>query len=373
MSTFAPEIVPAGERTAARRPGQPLLTLAIPTYNRANFLAELLETLLPQLTGLPDATAELLISDNCSDDETAETVEDFRSRGLPCRYLRNATNIGADGNFLQCVEQATGQYVWVLGDDDLLVPGAIRDLISLLEQQEVHLVYLSSFSFSGAVDLANARRQSADKLGRFAEIVTDGAYFLEKVNALVGLISVMLINKNRLELTPHPPVDSLHNSNLMQVGWLFPLLGRQTSVLYVWQRLVAYRSYNSGGWGVCEVFGVRLQRIATEYFAQEPELAEALMNGVLRYWLCDAILEIRRGRHAEMCTENFASDIRHLFARNWRYWVFVWPMAELPVAVAMPVHRVLAAINKLTRVAQGMWRHMFCHGRYLRPASSVEV
>lgn len=368
MSTFAPEMAATSGRTSARRPGQPLLTVAVPTYNRASFLAELLETLLPQFSGLGADAAELLISDNCSEDETQATVESFRARGLPYRYLRNAQNIGADGNFLQCVEQARGQYVWVLGDDDLLVPGAIPDLLSLLEQQEVDLVYLSSFSFAGQVDLAAARRDSADKLGRFAEIVTDGSYFLEKANALIGLISVMLINKNRLEITPHPPVDGLHNSNLMQVGWLFPLLGRRTSVLYLWQRLVAYRSYNSGGWGVCQVFGVRLQRLANEYFAQEPELAQALMNGVLRYWLCDAILEIRRGRHSEMHAEDFDAEIRHLFAGNWRYWVFVWPMAELPMPLASLIHRLLAAVNKLTRVGQGLWRHLFRHGRYLYPA-----
>jgi glycosyltransferase involved in cell wall biosynthesis len=281
--------------------------------------------------------------------------------------VRNGENIGADGNFLRCLEEARGQYVWVMGDDDLLVPGAIADLLSLLEQHEVDLVYLSSFSFSGPVDLEAARREMADKLGRFAEIVTDGGYFLEKVNALIGLISVMLINKNRLEATAHPPIEGLHNSNLMQVGWLFPLLRRKASVLYVWQRLVAYRSYNSGGWGICEVFGVRLRRIANEYFGEEPELARALMNGVLRYWLCDAILEVRRGRHAEMHDENFAADIRHLFARNWRYWVFVWPVAELPMPMARGVHRCLAAVNKVTRVVQGVWRHLFRHGVYLRP------
>lgn len=371
MSTLAPEIAANPSQSTARRPGQPLLTLAIPTFNRASFLTELLEALLPQFARLDGKTAELLISDNCSEDATPEVVESFRARGLPCRYLRNQENLGADGNFLQCLEQAQGQYVWVMGDDDLLVPGAIADLLSLLEQEEVDLVYLSSFSFSGVVDLEAARRDATDRLGRFAEIVTSGAYFLEKVNALIGLISVMLINKNRLEATPHPPIANLHNSNLMQVGWLFPLLGRETRVLYVWQRLVAYRSYNSGGWGVCEVFGVRLRRIAMEYFAAEPELAQALMNGVLRYWLCDAILEIRRGRHAEMHDENFAADIRHLFARNWRYWVFVWPVAELPLPLARGVHRCLAAVNKVTRIAQGLWHHVFRHGRYLQPREAA--
>ena len=228
------------------------------------------------------------------------------------------------------------------------------------------MVYLSSVAFSGELQLDGA--QVKDKLGRYAEVVTDGRYFLEKVNALLGLISVVLINRNRLFATEHPPIEALHDTNLVQMGWIFPLIRRQMRVLYCWERMVAYRSYNSGGWGICEVFGVRLERIARQYFASDPALARALMNGVLRYWLCDAILEMRRGRHAEMNAENFAEDIRHVFARNWRYWVFIYPVAELPLPLATAVHRVLRTVNKVTRAAQALRRHVFGHGEYVRPS-----
>jgi abequosyltransferase len=340
---------------------QPLLTIAIPTFNRSVFLAELLESLLPQIT---DDRAELIVSDNCSDDDTPQLLAGFQARGLPVRVLRNETNIGADANFLQCLNVATGRYVWVLGDDDLIEPGAIPALLSVLEQGEYDLVYLSSFSIHNGQKMGPVE----DKLGRFAEVVTDGEYFLEKVNALIGLISVNIVNKERLMATPHPPIEQLNDTNLMQVGWLFPLIHREMSVLYVWRRLVGYRSYNSGGWGICEVFGIRLDRIARQYFAGEPELGRALMNGVLRYWLCDAILEMRRGRHARMNEENFAHDIRHVFHGNWLYWVFVYPMAELPLPMAEAVHRVLGLVNKLTRMGQGMLRHWFRRGKYLDAA-----
>jgi glycosyltransferase involved in cell wall biosynthesis len=349
--------------TTARRPGQPLLTIAIPTFNRELYLMELLESLLPQLAGLATDLVELIVSDNCSEDLTASMVVSFQDRGLPCRLIRNETNLGADGNFLQCLNLAQGQYVWVLGDDDLVEPGAIATLLDLLQQGEYDLVYLSSYAFhnnrgGGPIE---------DKLGRVAEIVTDGVYFLEKVNALIGLISVNIVNKNRLLATPHPPIEQLNDTNLLQVGWLFPLIHRRMSVLFLWRRLVGYRSYNSGGWGICEVFGIRLERIARQYFASEPILARGLMNGVLRYWLCDAILEMRRGRHAHMNEENFAHDIRHLFHGNWIYWVFVYPMAELPLPVAEAVHRGLALVNQLTRIAQGLTRHIFRRGQYLTP------
>ena len=111
-----------------RQPGEtakPLLTIAIPTYNRAACLKDLLSALADQLKDEP--RVELIISDNASPDETPSVVQDFVARGLQVRYIRNAQNIGPDANFLQCFEAARGKYVWVFSDDDLIIPGAVED------------------------------------------------------------------------------------------------------------------------------------------------------------------------------------------------------------------------------------------------------
>ncbi len=379
-SATAPAGPEAFPEAASTLPGSqertvPLLSITIPTFNRAPFLAELLETLLPQLRDEP--RAELLLSDNASTDETSALVAGFQTRGLRLRYLRNGENLGSDANFLQCLFQARGKYVWVLGDDDLLTPDAVPQLLSLLDQgeltddlgrpQDFDLVYLSSFGFSGQYT-PPSRARTHDRLGRFAEVVTSGSYLLEKVNALVGLISAVIINKQRLDATPHPDPGQLVNTNLIQAGWIFPLLHRRCRVLYVWQRLLAYRSFNSTGWGVCEVFGLRLHRIAAQYFQHEPALARALLNGTLRYWLSDKIFAIRTGReNAGLNTEDFSRLLEPAFRSNWRYWVFVWTMARPPLPVSRVLRVPLTLANRLTRISQALLRHLFHRRRYLRP------
>jgi len=349
---------------------RPLLTFSIPTWNRAPFLAELLETLLPQFTG--ETRAELLISDNHSTDETEDVVQDFQARGLPCRYVRNAENIGSDANFLQCFQLAAGKYVWVFGDDDLLMPNALAQLLSLLEQGEhsaegdFDTVYLSGFGFRDVCKPSTSTLQ--DALGRFAEVVTDGVYFLDKVNALIGLITANIVNKDRLLSVPHPPLEPLVGTNLMQTGWLFPVLHRRCRVLYLWQRLYGYRSANSGGWGACEVFGIRLNAIAKNSFAAEPELSRALMNGVTRYWMCDMVASLRSGGENEtMLRENYDKLLRPVFGHNWRYWVFVYPLAVTPLFVMKPLHRALSLSNRLSRAVQAVYRSWFRSGQLLRP------
>ncbi len=352
---------------------RPLLSICIPTFNRSRFLAELLEALLPQLIASPShgAGVELLISDNASADDTPAIVTALQARGLPARYVRNGTNLGADANFLQCLSLAEGKYVWVLGDDDLIMPGALGALLSLLSQGEAtgdfDLVYLSSFGFTGSLSQPPHASVLRDRLGRFAEIITDGGYFLEKVNALIGLISVVIINRDRLLQTAHPPFTDLNGTNLIQAGWIFPLLHARCRVLYIWQRLLGYRHFNSGGWGICEVFGVRLDRIANRYFVAEPELAQSLMNGVLRYWLPDVLLSLRSGKDSAMHTEDVAAKLEPVFRRNWRYWTFVATVSKPPLAAARAIHRLLRVANKFTRASQALLRHLFAGSTTLQP------
>ena len=63
----------------------PLLTIAIPTYNRAADLAAALEHLAGQ-PGISGGEVELLVSDNCSTDATGEVVKKFIERGLRIGY-----------------------------------------------------------------------------------------------------------------------------------------------------------------------------------------------------------------------------------------------------------------------------------------------
>src|SRR5579875_1824981 len=124
---------------------RPLLTMCIPTWNRAEELRLLLEVLTPQLMQAPDV--ELLISDNHSTDHTPAVVEQAIANGLRCRYVRNAENIGADANFLQCYRMAEGKHVWIFGDDDVLLPGSLLFVLKLLHRRAYELIYLQPFGF----------------------------------------------------------------------------------------------------------------------------------------------------------------------------------------------------------------------------------
>ena len=74
-----------------------LLTIIVPTYNRKESLAKGLEALIPQVERHKDQVS-LYVSDNCSDDGTAEVVGGFLARYPDLIvYKRQPSNLGAQG------------------------------------------------------------------------------------------------------------------------------------------------------------------------------------------------------------------------------------------------------------------------------------
>jgi len=110
---------------------QPLLSLCIPTFNRARYLASLLESLSVQLEGFA-YPYEIVVSDNASTDETPRVVE-RHAAALHIRYIRQAENIGCFANVQFVMMQAAGRYVVYLSDDDCILGEPLASTISRME------------------------------------------------------------------------------------------------------------------------------------------------------------------------------------------------------------------------------------------------
>lgn len=104
----------------------PSVTIAIPTRNRVSYLHQALDSALSQTYPL----LQVIVSDNCSDDGTAEAVSEIRDQRLV--FLRQTENLGMVGNWNACVERATGELFLLLSDDDYLEPQAIEKLVDAL-------------------------------------------------------------------------------------------------------------------------------------------------------------------------------------------------------------------------------------------------
>lgn len=106
----------------------PRLSICIGTFNRANFIGETLESILTQVG--PDC--EVVISDNASTDETERVVSGYARRFDQVRYIKQEINLGLDRNYDRAVTLARGEYCWLMTDDDVLLPGAVAQVMAAL-------------------------------------------------------------------------------------------------------------------------------------------------------------------------------------------------------------------------------------------------
>ena len=123
---------------------KPLLTIAIPTYNGARTIRNMLDILIPQV----DSRVEIIISDNCSTDETQSIAQIYQIKYAFIKYVRNDMNIGADRNFLQCMRMADGKFTMLVSDDDIIIENSLHRILSFLAKYPLtSLAYLHTISF----------------------------------------------------------------------------------------------------------------------------------------------------------------------------------------------------------------------------------
>lgn len=106
----------------------PLLSICIATYNRAGFIGETLDSIIPQLT----EEVEIVVVDGASTDATRTVMERYAADCPGIRYLRLPEKGGVDQDFCKAVEYARGEYCWLFPDDDLFKPGAVQRVLGEL-------------------------------------------------------------------------------------------------------------------------------------------------------------------------------------------------------------------------------------------------
>lgn len=126
---------------------KPLLSIYIPTYNGAE---SCLDLVLASATRIANQyrDIEVIVSDNCSIDETEQLCLKYKSICPHFAYYRNEENIGFNYNMLKVSEYAHGEFVWIIGDDDVIEYAYFHNIYEEIKKNEVDLVSIGFSSIS---------------------------------------------------------------------------------------------------------------------------------------------------------------------------------------------------------------------------------
>jgi len=186
------------EETAKKVKAHPLVSICIPTYNRASMLPEAIESAL----SMDYPNLEVVVSDNASTDNTIQIIEELNDPRI--KYFRNNSNIGAFENFRKALyERAQGEYAILLGDDDYFIDNTyISRAVELLEENK-NLVMVFSNWRRALLD----ENKSEDRLLQM-ETITSGEslvlnYYTKQPNGgnlLLQLYSVLFRRKLAVDI-----------------------------------------------------------------------------------------------------------------------------------------------------------------------------
>ena len=213
------------------------LSVCIATYNRGAFIAETLDSIIPQLTD----EVEILIVDGASPDNTEEVVRDFVKRHPQVRYFREAVNSGADGDYDKAVGYARGEYCWLFPDDDLLAPDAMSKVLgTIAEDPDLILVdatvkdeKLKATLQERRLSFSGTRRYSGEEADR---VMADGGNVMTYIGSVIIRRNVWMARDRR----------SYYGSLFIHVGVVFqqPPIGR---VVIIGEPLILIR-YGNAMW-----------------------------------------------------------------------------------------------------------------------------
>lgn len=188
--------------TAVEGSAKPRVSICIPTYNGAAFIAEAIRSVLSQSS--PDF--ELLIVDDCSGDATVEIARSFADARI--RVTVNSARLGIPGNWNRCLALARGKYVCLFHQDDIMLPDSLLRRVWVMDADPAVSFVHSAIEFLVEPD---APSPSANWLeGAVDDFVCDGTIYFRR-----------LLFSNRI----CAPTVIMRRDRLMKIGEFDPQLG----------------------------------------------------------------------------------------------------------------------------------------------------
>jgi glycosyltransferase involved in cell wall biosynthesis len=216
---------------------QPLVSVIIPTYNRPEYLQQAIESAVKQTY----TNIEIIVSDNCSEENTQAVVESFADSRI--RFSRQPTNIGMFANQIHAFKMAQGKYLASLHDDDMWNEDFLEKLVPPLEENpDLVLAFCDQYIIDGRGNINHAETEKnthAYKRDQFKKGVIQPFDKIAVVDKSVPIAAACLIRNELVDWEMIPlEVGGMWD---LYLSYLCCISGR--GAYYYPERLTRYRAH----------------------------------------------------------------------------------------------------------------------------------
>ncbi len=211
-----------------------MVTVGIPTFNRAGLLRETVESVLGQTY----RDFRLIVSDNASTDETRDVVASLSDSRL--EYVRAETNIGMIGNFNRLIELTKTKFLMLLPDDDLLYPDYLSSVVEILRRNPRAGLVHTAFDEIDIDSRVKERSVSFIKSNQLS-MVESGRTFLER--SMTSTAILLSSTTFRTHAIRDAGGMTTHEEPFADVP-LFMRIAQSWNIAYLDRPLVAFRVHD---------------------------------------------------------------------------------------------------------------------------------
>lgn len=313
------------------------LSICIPTYNRSGFLDTLLTSLVAQIaaSGRSDEI-EVLVSDNCSPDDTPVIAAKFEAA---IRYWRNEENIGPDANFLKLFGLAEGRYIWLPGDDDMVRDDTLNYILRMIDTHGFDFLYMRT---RGDIR-KDWRERDATPLS--------SVELLRRVNIFTTFMTSQVIRADLIK--PNLESARAHLGGFMAYFWIFlEALHRSTRCLVSEEKEVfPDATENTGGYRFYKVWAEAVFDVMrSSSFRQDTKSFDIMRFRMFFGLLLPITFRLRSGgAKFKFQSENPSSGLKKYFGSG-IYRPIVTLYLHLPYALLKPLNLVMRLAVRINRV-----------------------
>ncbi len=161
------------------------LSICIPTYNRKNELKLCIDSIKKQSNKLyKKYKIEICISDNNSSDGTEEYIRDLIEKGEDIKFNKNNKNVGADLNYLECMKMGQGEYILLMGSDDILNNNCLEIIREIIASSSPDIIISNRVEIRGNSNKLKYRNWLKNKYKEDFSFLTSIPNILDYVNSL---------------------------------------------------------------------------------------------------------------------------------------------------------------------------------------------
>lgn len=222
-----------------------LLSICIPTFNRANTLVTLLNSITSQCEEINKNNVEVVICDNHSTDDTSRIVEKARlSSEFKFNYVIHPENTGLIKNVFSTVKHASGEFCWFVGSDDIMEPGSINRVLDVLKRHPSIKILLPRFNvYDFSLDQTDPDGPRPIYRFKDEELISDFESASHDIIYELGYLSILIFNKKAWDDVHEKPEFEFNNyyhvHKLIKIAQKYP-------IMTLHDKLTGYRKDNDG-------------------------------------------------------------------------------------------------------------------------------